>query len=103
MAQPILQQGELRDIEASLIHLRQGAMAGWFARVWIKLSTYLTEEPHGNKDIGTQTKMLIATITIAGVFLNYAEKYGPEYGRSRAQRINLFAYQHSHASCQNGR
>jgi hypothetical protein len=67
------------------------------------LITYLTEESHDNKDISIQTELLIATIVIAGVFLNYAEKYVPEYGRTRAQRINLLAYQHSYASCPNGR
>ena len=67
------------------------------------MDTYLTEEPHDNKDIGTQSELVIATIIIARVFLNYAEKYDPAYACSRAQRVNLLAYQHSHASCQNGR
>jgi hypothetical protein len=75
------QQGELRDIEANLFHLRQGTLAGWFGQVWIMLITDLIEESHNNKDADVQAEMLSATIIIAGVFLNYAEKYGAQYAR----------------------
>lgn len=75
------QQGELRDIEANLYHLRQGTLAGWFGQVWIKLITDLIEESHNNKDIDAQAELLSATIIIAVVFLNYAEKYGAQYAR----------------------
>jgi hypothetical protein len=73
------QQGELRDIEANLFHLRQSSLAGWFGQVWIKLITDLIEESHNNKDVDAQAELLCATIIIAGVFLNYVEKYGPQY------------------------
>ena len=75
------QQGELRDIEANLFHLRQGTLAGWFGQVWIKLITDLIETSHNSKEIQEQAELLSATIIIAGVFLNYAEKYGPQYAR----------------------
>jgi hypothetical protein len=80
---PSWQQGELRDIGANLFHLKQGVLAGWFGQLWVKVITDLIEEAHAAKDADNQSEMLAAAITIAGVFLNYAEKYGAHYAKQQ--------------------
>jgi flagellin-specific chaperone FliS len=82
-ASPSWQQGELRDIEANLFHLKQGVLAGWFEQLWVKVITDLIEEAHSVKDTDNQSEMLAAAIIIAGVFLNYAEKYGAHYAKQQ--------------------
>jgi hypothetical protein len=51
----------------------------------VKVITDLIEEAHSVKDADNQSEMLAAAIIIAGVFLNYAEKYGAHYAKQQQQ------------------